>query len=274
MGARGQSTDVAGHPVERQSHLQMWFRRRQRGQVAVETAIVMPLFVFIVLGLLQLGLLHQAHLMAKYASYKAVRAGSLNRADKEIMRRAALSVLLPMTTSQGRDPLVKNVAGSSRYLSAYDDVVIGRDGHDNDVDIATITICNPTSAVVSPSTDFDDPDQVGQNANQPSWETFMRTRLAVQVTFYFRLVIPFANGLLWNIVHGQENLTLLRVMRMGKRKPLNRYLADEAGLEEMASRGKYILPIRSNYSMRMFSNFKSGQLPHSNECIIPWARAN
>ena len=72
---------------------------RQSGQAAVETAIVMPLFVFIILGLLQLGLMHQAHLMAKYASYKAVRAGSLNRGDKEVMRRAALAVLLPLTNN-------------------------------------------------------------------------------------------------------------------------------------------------------------------------------
>ncbi len=36
----------------------------------VETAIVMPLFVFIMLGTLQLGLMHQAHAMTKYAAYK------------------------------------------------------------------------------------------------------------------------------------------------------------------------------------------------------------
>ena len=87
----------------------------------------MPLFVFIILGLLQLGLMHQAHLMAKYASYKAVRAGSLNRGDKAVMRRAALAVLLPLTTGTGRDPLVKNVNGSNKYLSAYNDVVKSRD---------------------------------------------------------------------------------------------------------------------------------------------------
>lgn len=253
----------------------MWSRRRQRGQIAVETAIVMPLFVFIILGLLQLGLMHQAHLMAKYASYKAVRAGSLNRGDKAVMRRAALAVLLPLTTGTGRDPLVKNVNGSNKYLSAYNDVVKSRAGKDNNVDIAKITICNPTSKDVSPSVDFDDPNEIGQENNQPSWGKFMRTRLAVQVTFNYRLVIPFANMVLWWVVHGKENLDLLRVLRFArKQRPLNTYLENEQGLTALARQGKYILPIRTNYSMRMFSNFKGGQLPSSNACVIPWKRAD
>ncbi len=250
-------------------------RRQRRGQVAVETAIVMPLFVFIVLGLLQLGLMHQAHLMAKYAAYKATRAGSLNRANKQIMQRAALSVLLPMTTGQGRDPLVKNVNGSSRYMSAYNDVVRSRGGRDNGVEIAKITICNPTSGEVGPNIDFDDPNEIGAEANGPTWARFMRTRLAVQVQFNFRLVVPFANMALWWIVHGQENLAMVRVLRLGRtQKPLNRYLEAEAGLTSLARQGKYILPIRTNYSMRMFSNFKSGQLNSSNQCVIAWKRAN
>ena len=256
----------------------MWSKRRQRrlqrGQVVVETAIVMPLFVFIILGLLQLGLMHQAHLMAKYASYKAVRAGALNRGDKVVMRRAALSVLLPMTTGQGRDPLVKNVTGSSRYLNAYNDVVRSRDGYDNGVDIAKITICNPTTRDVGSQVDFDDPEDIGENANGPSWGRFMRTRLAIQIQFNFRLVIPFANMVLWNIVYGQENLAMLRVLRIGtRRKPLNQYLANERQIVSLARQGKYILPIRTNYSMRMFSNFKGGQLNSGNFCIIPWRRA-
>ena len=254
----------------------MWSAPRQRrGQIAVETAIVMPLFVFIVLGLLQLGLMHQAHLLAKYAAYKATRAGSLNRADKEVMKRAALAVLLPMTTGQGRDPLVKNVNGSNRYVQAYNDVVRSRNGQDNGVEIAKITICNPTSGDVGPNIDFDDPKEIGQEDNGPSWARFMRTRLAVQVQFNYRLVIPFVNGVLWWVVHGQENLNLIRVLRLGRnQRPLNQYLEAEYGLTSLARQGKYILPIRTNYSMRMFSNFKAGQLNASNQCVIPWKKAN
>src|SRR5688572_13227446 len=70
--------------------------RGPRGQAAVETAIVMPLFVFTLLGLLQLGLLHQARLLTKYAAYKAVRSGSINRAKVDVMENAAIAVMLPM----------------------------------------------------------------------------------------------------------------------------------------------------------------------------------
>ncbi len=149
--------------------------RGPRGQIAVETAIVMPLFLFIILGLLQLGLMHQAHLMTKYASYKATRAGSLSRGDKEVMRHAALAVLLPMTTGEGRDPLVSNVNGPSRYLSAYNRVVVNRDGRDNGVDIAHITICNPTSRDVGPTSTSTTRTSVGDESNQPSWGKFMHS---------------------------------------------------------------------------------------------------
>ena len=42
---------------------------KDSGQAFVETAITMPLFVFVILGTLQLGLMHQAHALTKYAAY-------------------------------------------------------------------------------------------------------------------------------------------------------------------------------------------------------------
>src|SRR5579871_2571044 len=70
--------------------------RQERGQAAVESAIVLPLFVFLILGILQLGLMHQARLLTKYAAYKAVRVGSLNNARKSKMEDAALATLRPL----------------------------------------------------------------------------------------------------------------------------------------------------------------------------------
>src|SRR5882672_3137010 len=73
---------------------------RDSGQAFVETALTMPLFVFVILGTLQLGLMHQAHALTKYAAYKAVRAGALRHAKKDVMERAAVAVLLPMISWQ------------------------------------------------------------------------------------------------------------------------------------------------------------------------------
>jgi Flp pilus assembly protein TadG len=46
-------------------------RRRDSGQSAVETALVLPLVTFMILGTLQLFMLLQAKLMAQYAVYQA-----------------------------------------------------------------------------------------------------------------------------------------------------------------------------------------------------------
>src|ERR1700690_648998 len=70
--------------------------RAQSGQAVVETAIVMPLFTFLLLGLLQITLMHQARLMTRYAAYKAARAGSIDSAKMHRMEQAALSVLVPL----------------------------------------------------------------------------------------------------------------------------------------------------------------------------------
>ena len=38
------------------------------GQAMVESAIILPMYVFLMLGLLQLGLMHQAQTLTKYAA--------------------------------------------------------------------------------------------------------------------------------------------------------------------------------------------------------------
>jgi hypothetical protein len=72
-------------------------RRRgtARGQAAIESALALPLLVFLVLGLLQLTLLEQAKLMTEYAAFQAARAGIVWNGNNERMRDAALVALLP-----------------------------------------------------------------------------------------------------------------------------------------------------------------------------------
>ena len=68
----------------------------------VESAIVLPLTVFMILGLLQLGLLQQGRAMAKYGAYKAARAGAIHSAKMKVMENAAvLSVPLVVETGVG-----------------------------------------------------------------------------------------------------------------------------------------------------------------------------
>src|SRR5699024_9728327 len=69
--------------------------RRASGQAAVETALVMPLAVFMVLGLLQLFMVLQARVLAQYAVGRAVRMGALNFGSCAAMQQTAIAIMFP-----------------------------------------------------------------------------------------------------------------------------------------------------------------------------------
>ncbi len=69
--------------------------RRQSGQAAVEAAMIMPLTVFMTLGIIQLTMMQHAKLMTEYAAYQAARAGIVWNGNNERMHDAAIVALLP-----------------------------------------------------------------------------------------------------------------------------------------------------------------------------------
>ena len=70
-------------------------RRDARGQALVESAIIMPLMTFLILGIIQLVMMQHARVMTEYAAFNAARAGIVWNADKIIMENAAIISLLP-----------------------------------------------------------------------------------------------------------------------------------------------------------------------------------
>lgn len=68
---------------------------RESGQVAVEAALIMPLMVFMALGIIQLTMIQHAKLMTEYAAYQAARAGIVWNGNNERMHDAAIVALLP-----------------------------------------------------------------------------------------------------------------------------------------------------------------------------------
>lgn len=258
---------------------------RESGQVAVETAIVMPLFVFLILGLLQLGLLHQARVLTKYAAFKAVRVGSIHNAKKSAMKRAALAVMLPMTgkrTNLGGGQGMYYKATVSGFPISWAMAKGGVSKSDSDTaNPLKVTICDPTSQVTG---DFDDPDsQMGPGGG---WEGQNHGRLAIQIQNNQEMVIPFANAVIFYILSAQERAELYNVLRMrpkgdqrhkdwlatrnaanGESRTINKF-------ENLAKSGTYIIPIRASWSMRMQSNYLSTnddfKLPTKNLCRVSW----
>src|SRR5436190_12257871 len=68
----------------------------RRGQVAVEAALAVPMVALLGLGIVQLGLVQQARLLAQYAAFAAARAGVVWGAGNARMHDAAMLVLLPL----------------------------------------------------------------------------------------------------------------------------------------------------------------------------------
>jgi hypothetical protein len=154
-------------------------RSRERGQAAVETAITLPLALFMVLGTLQLFLMLQARLMTEHAVFKAARAGSLSQGSCQRMRDAALLTLLPTftrTDSPARVARAYELRRNNRYVAAQDSRHNG----------AIVWINRGlTGGVPGGQEDFrfDDPDR------DP-------VRLNVQLVYWYPLRIPFANWII------------------------------------------------------------------------------
>ncbi len=80
--------------------MRMVARRRSvragSGQALLETVVVMPVLVFLILGAVQLVLIAHARVMAHYAAFCAARAGIVHNGDWNVMRNAALIGALPV----------------------------------------------------------------------------------------------------------------------------------------------------------------------------------
>jgi hypothetical protein len=92
-------------------------RGRESGQVAVEAALVMPLMVFITLGIIQMTMIQHAKLMTEYAAYQATRAGIVWNGNNERMHDAAIVALLP---TMGRTDDVLNLGKTWALSQIYD----------------------------------------------------------------------------------------------------------------------------------------------------------
>ncbi len=90
---------------------------RESGQAAVEAALVMPMMVFTVLGIIQLTMIQHARIMTEYAAFNAARAGIVWNGNNERMHDAAIMSLLP---TMGRTDSLTEVGKTWLTHQAYD----------------------------------------------------------------------------------------------------------------------------------------------------------
>nr|AYM52427.1 pilus biogenesis protein TadE family [Corallococcus sp.] len=250
--------------------------RGESGQAAVESALVVPLMVFLILGTLQLTTLHHARLMTEYAAYRAARTGIVNHGDCETMKSAAYMALVPTlgppgSGGRGRTDTLINA------MEVHDAYTIGGDWQENQrfpgstLERVRVEVLNPRAGPYSSlfasygshmrgrEIDFDDyRDSTIVAANL----------LSVRVTYFYELRIPFANWQLHAFYMGREALGQLEgVTFLTQRAPgggsATQYLEAEGArraksyfkeLARLAGAHTYAIPVVATSTMRMQSN--------------------
>lgn len=106
--------------------------KRQLGASMVEFVIVTPMLMFMGLGIMQFGLIYHAKSVLNYATFEAARAGAVNNAQIEVMRKELGYRLAPVYGGDGS--LKMGAMSLSRSVVAV-----------NDITATKIKILNPAS---------------------------------------------------------------------------------------------------------------------------------
>lgn len=230
--------------------------RRARGQAAVETALTLPLLIFMVLGTMQLFTLLQGRILAQYAVGRATRMGSLNHGKCEPMVRSAIALLMPAIdpsfalaantgTVYARETQLRST--NNRYQPGKD---TGRNGP-----VVWLDRVRPLVA------------SIDRRFEEDTWnlpEGPDRT-LEVRMTFWFPLKIPFANWAFarlsmahWGVEEYHQASPYMAATRDAKwvasgasSPPAT--ITGEMRARFYASPPQYVFPIQATYAMRMMS---------------------
>lgn len=224
-------------------------RSRESGQAAVETALTMPLTIFLILGTLQLFLMLQGRIMAEYAAFRATRAGALAHGNCVPMQHAAILALLPSFHSyigSGFGRPAQRLATSFRLHRDNKYSMLVDSGHTGD--IVWIVRDSPRTSQVSGVED--------QNFDQ-----HRLMRLETRLVYFFPLKIPFANKVFaqmvlasWGWMPFMANNPLMVNQRARyQRGSIDLEGAIRSNVVGRFMRGQYVLPIHASGSMRMMT---------------------
>jgi TadE-like protein len=170
---------------------------RERGQAMVESAIVFPMLIFTVLGILQLTLVHQARMMLEYAAFNAARVGAVWNADPDKMQRAAVLALLPTMPSPPVDSIINPCPNGMRVddplsllcrwtwvqawnAQGFTKTVFGKP----QISVETL---NPLKD------DFGGQQEIDFDLGGDSLDIRKKSQLTIRVTYFYELRIPVIN---------------------------------------------------------------------------------
>jgi hypothetical protein len=243
------------------------------------------MMVFMILGIIQLGMMHQARLMTEYAAYRAVRAGIVNHGDCDLMKESAYMSVLPTlgppaTGGPGRvDTLTRAMDVFWTYKldprnQTYLPTALPR---------IRLEVLNPKKSQLASLF-----STYGSHMNQREIDyddirdatVIEGNLLSVRITYFYNMRIPFANWLMHSFFMGREYLRDLRGVQFEVQKAggqfATKYLedrgatkgADYVQMRQLANSGTFVIPLISTYSMRMQSNLLNNGTYGPGKCAI------
>ncbi len=159
--------------------------RSEAGQAAVESALTLPLTVFLVLGTLQLFMLMQARVMAQYAVGRAAKMGAVNHANCNAMVKSALLVVMPAIDSSWARGAGKGARYAAAVSSHLGNRYLGASDGNRTGPIVWIDRVRPPAGRLAP----DDEEELW-NLPEPQGPD---RALELRMVFWAPLKIPFAN---------------------------------------------------------------------------------
>jgi hypothetical protein len=170
--------------------------RRERGQAAVETALILPTHLFAMLGILQMALTYQAKLVAEYAVFKVARSASVYRNDCPHMIDAAIIALGPTLEQSPR-----TTASDPVDTRLTENIIAALNNKNTNVRANTpLVVVQYYLEDPNSNRDFDEQLAPGE---QP-------LRIHVRLGYFFEYRVPFANVILarfWLAMHTGQRWT-------------------------------------------------------------------
>jgi hypothetical protein len=249
-------------------------RRSGRGQAAVETAIIMPLTLFAILGVIQLAMMMHARYAANYAAFAAARAASVHNGNCAAAVAGALIAVAPMVgrPNNAADFItIWTTPGSSDFtLKPRPAINTNRYPPIGSLPIVTVQMTNWF---------------VGMNHADPVWRDNKDSDFDVidqpimityQVTFNYEMRIPFANAVIhesWagaNYFGPMASQGINSLMGPRERNDQPTLSAQWMPYYITARQDKrYIIPIVATATMRMMSNpYKTYWDAAKNPCSV------
>jgi hypothetical protein len=193
-------------------------RSRQGGQAMVETVIILPVLLLLVLGGLQFALIYHAKITLNYATFEAARAGALNHGSRRAMEYALARGLMPLYTSvePGESDFEKMNTVKDTYERVMDEINGADPSIPDDADdrIVCIQRLNPdddafTAHGINLGGVLPDPIIPNDNLLYRSTDTGGSSvsiqeanLLKIKVTYCYSMIVPFISDLIQKLMLG------------------------------------------------------------------------